>query len=155
MHSRTHPLFFIIDTENGRVQYGPSKYPGLPDEIMDTIQLMLGPEEYKLVVDGHRAKLRMSMSSLANAKIFTSYCDSKSTPTVEIGVLGGCGGFAMGACGSVSWVNDRCCNGVISCSLTIYVRIMTRLGKNERSMYSHIYIYQPRNKWLRVLCKLI
>jgi len=60
LNSVTPDFFYTINTKNGREQYAPLKYPGLADEIMDTIELMLGAAEYKPVVDDYRAKLRSS-----------------------------------------------------------------------------------------------
>jgi hypothetical protein len=42
------------------VQYAPSAYPGLSNDIMDVLGLMLGSAEYKPIVDEYRMKLRSS-----------------------------------------------------------------------------------------------
>jgi len=42
------------------VQYAPSAYPDLANDIVDVLELMLGPAEYNPVVDDYRKKLRSS-----------------------------------------------------------------------------------------------
>jgi hypothetical protein len=48
--------------KNGRVQYAPSAYPGLSNDIVDVLELMLGSAEYKPMVDEYREKLRSSIT---------------------------------------------------------------------------------------------
>ncbi|KAF8351495.1 hypothetical protein F5887DRAFT_211424 [Amanita rubescens] len=59
LKSITPQFFYTINTtKNDRVQYAPSKYSGLSDELMDAMQSMLGYAEYKPVIEEYRKKLR-------------------------------------------------------------------------------------------------
>jgi hypothetical protein len=40
-----------------RVEYAPSTYPGLSNEIMDVLESMLGNAKYKPLIDEYRTKL--------------------------------------------------------------------------------------------------
>lgn len=86
---------------------------------MDVLELMLGSAEYKPVVDEYRKKLRSStalnqqFASQPPRKTSKYLCiiatkeahqlwESECESDVKV--------FAMGACGTVSWLNGRCCN---------------------------------------------
>jgi len=58
------------------VQYAPSAYPDLPNDIVDILDSMLGPAEYNPVVDDFRKKL---CSSTALNQQFASQ-PSRKTP---------------------------------------------------------------------------
>lgn len=45
------------------MQYAPSKYPGLADDIMTVLESMLGSAESKPLIDDYRQKLRSSTAS--------------------------------------------------------------------------------------------
>ena len=42
------------------MEYAPSKYPGLSNEVMDVLESMLGIAEYKPLIEEYRSKLRSS-----------------------------------------------------------------------------------------------
>jgi len=66
--------------KNGRVQYTPSAYPDLPNDIVDVLS-MLGPAEYNPVVDDFRKKLH---SSTALNQRFASQPSQKTPKYLRI-----------------------------------------------------------------------
>jgi len=63
------------------VQYAPIKYPDVPDGITQALKTMLGPAEYKPVIDKCREKLR---SSTALDKKFESIASRKTPKYLRI-----------------------------------------------------------------------
>ncbi|KIL64994.1 hypothetical protein M378DRAFT_105538 [Amanita muscaria Koide BX008] len=77
----TPEFFYTSNTKNGRVQYAPIKYPDVPDGITEALKTMLGPAEYKPVVDKCREKLR---SFTALNKKFESKASRKTPKYLRI-----------------------------------------------------------------------
>lgn len=63
------------------MQYAPIMYPDVPDDIMKTLEMMLGPAEYKPVVEKCREKLR---TSTALNKKFESKASRKTPKYLRI-----------------------------------------------------------------------
>jgi len=60
LESVTPQFFYTVKAKDDRVEYAPSTYPGLSNEIMDVLESMLGNAEYKPLIDEYRNKLRSS-----------------------------------------------------------------------------------------------